>query len=254
MEKRWRFDLAMDDTPAKTRTMDDLMAHFSACRNSDPEEARAALEEACSCGHIPAKMALASYLVHTPNLALSQSVRYARAERLLREMVNLLDVSEAFTARVAVALAHLYSNYMDRPIGALGYLLMAKEHGAYVQEDELKALRKKLTRMDVNHFGGNCQDAYTLGIGLLRAGGAFKMAEFFLREAADQSAQTPSLAELHGRACLALADLYDARRNESDFYLEESRRYYREARRFGHALYIRKPEAAPRTTYCRTPA
>lgn len=248
--KNWiTFDVPVDGFAAEHHSMSQLMTTYKTLKEVNPKAAECALVEAYKCGHLPAKFEYAKYLIHTPQLALSQAERYAKAERMLLELINLLDMPNEFVSTVSMELAHLYSDYLDRPVGALGYLLVAKKHGAKISDDELKRLQKKLTRADVNQMGANPYDTYILGMGLLREGGAFRMAEFFLRETVDRSALNPKMSQIHGSAVLALADLYNAYRNESAFYMEECARLYEEARKFNYPEYIRKPKKKPQTAY-----
>lgn len=249
MRNKCIFDIPIESENIEYHSMTQLMETYKTLKAVNPKVAESALVEAYKCGHLPAKFEYAKYLIHTPQLALSQAERYAKAERLLLELINLLDMTNEFVATVAMELARLYSDYLDRPVGALGYWLVAKQNGAKISDDELKRLQKKLARADINQMGVNPYDTYILGTGLLQEGGAFRMTEFFLREAVDQSALNPTMSQIHGSAALALADLYNSHRNESVFYMEESIRLYEEARKYNYPQYIRKPKKKPQTAY-----
>lgn len=224
-------------------TMEELLDAFYSCKKADPETARTMIEYACDCGSIKAKFAYSAFLRTTPQLAMEQRERYLTAEKLLLELINLLDISNSFTAKVAMELGTLYSECLHRPVGALGMYLYARRFGAQVEERELQILQRKMEKMDVNHLGGNCEDSLILGQELLLSNGAPRLTELFLREAVDKSRELMASGSLrarniHARACLSLADFYDCHISEGINYRIERDKMFSEAREFGFPEYL----------------
>lgn len=238
MAKRHPFDVPVDGVPERYMTMEELMLAFNSCKVSDPEMARTMVEYACDCGHIPAKLAYASFLRTTPKLTMSQAERYQKAEELLLELYNLLDASASFVATVALELGALYADCLHRPIGALAMYLQGKRLGAHVEERDLQILQRKMEKTDVNHLGANCEDSFHLGRELMLSGSSFRLAELFLREAVDKSDALPEKKALCGVASLALADLYNEHRSESQTYRAEAAKMYTLAEKKGHPEYL----------------
>lgn len=224
-------------------TMEELLDAFYSCKTADPETARSIIEYACECGSIKAKLAYSTFLRTTPQLALEQQERFLTAEKLLRELINLLDISDSFIAKVAMELGTLYSECLHRPVGALGMYLYARRLGAHVEERELQILQRKMEKMDVNHLGGNCEDSLVLGQELLLSNGSARLTELFLREAVDKSRELMALGSvrarnIHARACLSLADFYDCHAGEGANYRIERDRMFAEAKKFGFPEYL----------------
>ena len=243
--KRWEFDVPVEGISERYMTMDKLMNAFHSCKKSDPETANEMAAYAVQCGSVIAKFEYSKFLRTTPKLAMSQADRYQKAEKLLLELLNLMDdVPEQFTANVALELGALYADCMHRPVGALSLYLYARRHGATVEEYKLKELQRKMEKMDVNHLGNSCVDSLRLGRELHRSGGAPKLTELFLREAVDKAAEEMSLGKrgaknLYGQACLALGDFYDTKvydcaAHERPAYRAERDRMYSEAKANGY--------------------
>lgn len=224
-------------------TTEELLDVFHSCKKADPETARTMIEYACDCGSIKAKLAYSTFLRTTPKLAMEQRERYLTAEKMLLELINLLDTSDSFIARVAMELGTLYSECLHRPVGALGMYLYARRFGAHVEERELQFLQRKMEKMDVNHLGGNCEDSLMLGQELLLSNGSPRLTELFLREAVDKSSElmasgSVKARNIHARACLSLADFYDCHISESVNYRIERDKMLVEARKYGFPDYL----------------
>lgn len=233
MEKRHPFNVCVDGVPEHYMTMSELIRAFRSCKDSDPEKARTLGEYACNCGHIPAKLAYSSFLRTSPNLAMPQKERYGRAEQMLLEIYNLLDIPDSFLAKVAYELGILYAECLHRPIGALAMFLQAKRLGAHVDERDISQLHRKMERTDINKLGANSDDALRLGCELMLSGGSAQLTELFLREAVDKSAADQSKKTFCGVACLALAEYYSAHWSECQTYREETARMYDLAKKKG---------------------
>lgn len=238
---------------ARYLTMEEMMDTFYSCKKADPETARTMIEYACDCGSIDAKLAYSTFLRTTPQLAMEQRERYLTAEKMLLELINLLDIPDSFTAKVAMELGTLYSECLHRPVGALGMYLYARRFGALVEERELQVLQRKMENMDVNHLGGNCDDSLILGQELLLSNGSPRLTELFLREAVDKSRELMASGSvrarnIHARACLSLADFYDCHTSEGVNYRIERDRMLTEARKFGFPEYLSiKKESASKS-------
>lgn len=238
MEKRHPFNVRVDGVPEKYLSMNEIMRAFHSCKNSDPEMARTLVEYACNCGHIPAKLAYASFLRTSLKLNVSQKERYKKAEAMLLEIYNLLDIPDSFLAQVACELGMLYAECLHRPIGALAMFLQAKRLGAHVEERDISQLHRKMERTDINKLGANSDDALHLGRELMLSGGSAQLTELFLREAVDRSISDPTRKVFCGIACLALAEFYSAHRSESQTYRDEAARMYGIARKHGFPEYL----------------
>lgn len=253
-QKRNPFDVPVDGISERSMSMGELLLAFRSCKTNDPETAQTMAEYACDCGSIQAKLEYSNFLRTTPKLNMSQPERYKKAERLLLELLNLLDMPSKFTANVALELGALYADCLHRPVGALSLYLQAKRLGAKVEDYKLKELQRKMEKMDVNHLGSNCVDALRLGRELHRSGGAPKLTELFLREAVDKSAEEMSSGKrgaknLYGQACLALGDYYDSQisncpAHEWVAYHVERDRMYAAAKANGHPEYLSRADYA----------
>lgn len=217
------FDLPVDGMHDRYLTMQELMARYASCKGKqDWEGAKAILEYGADCCYLPAKLELARLLRSAPALKMPQNQRFARAESLYRELLCTIDLPERAAASVALELGTLYGDCLNRPVGCLAMLLQAKRHGANVPNKDIELCRHRLNRMDINTFGCNARDAYELGSELCLAGGSTRLAEFFLREAAETDDRT-----LRGMACLALADFYNDHQQTYRTYRGEAARCYR---------------------------
>lgn len=251
--KRNPFDVPVDGISERYMSMGELLRAFRSCKTNDPETAQTMAEYACDCGSIQAKLEYSNFLRTTPKLSMSQTERYKKAEQLLLELLNLLDMSGKFTANVALELGALYADCLHRPVGALSLYLQAKRLGATVEDYKLKELQRKMEKMDVNHLGSNCVDALRLGRELHRSGGAPKLTELFLREAVDKAAEEMSAGKrgaknLYGQACLTLGDFYDSQisgcaAHERTAYRVERDRMYSEAKANGHPEYLSRTDS-----------
>lgn len=251
--KRWAFDVPVEGISEMYMTMDELMRAFHSCKNTDPETANEMIAYAVQSGCVSAKFEYSKFLRSAPKLSMPQAERYHKAETMLMELLNLLDVSARFTANVALELGALYADCLHRPVGALSLYLQAKRLGASVEDYKLKELQRKMEKMDVNHLGSNCVDALRLGRELHRSGGAPKLTELFLREAVDKAAEELSAGKrgaknLYGQACLALGDFYDSQisscaAHERSAYRSERDRMYAEAKASGHPEYLSRADS-----------
>lgn len=252
-ENHWAFDVPVEGINERYMTMDELMRAFHSCKNSDPETANEMIAYAVQSGCASAKFEYSKFLRDGHKLSMPQAERYHKAEGMLMELLNLLDVPARFTANVALELGALYADCLHRPVGALSLYLQAKRLGAMVEDYKLKELQKKMEKMDVNHLGSNCVDALRLGRELHRSGGAPKLTELFLREAVDKSAEemhagTRGAKNLYGQACLTLGDYYDSQipncaAHERTAYRVERDRMYAEAKANGHPEYLSRADS-----------
>lgn len=237
MKKRWTYDVPVDGIQEKYMSMPELMRAYFACKDSDATAAQAMLEYASDCQYAPAKLELARLLIANPNVGLGQAERYEKAEKLLDELTNDLDASDNCIAELSLEKAKLY-DIQGRTVGALAMLLRARRFGSdSVPDKDIELCRRKLTRMDINEYGANANDAYALGVELVYANGPFKFAELFLREAVDTAT-----GELRGRACLAFADLYACNPQEGRMLREESFKLYKKAAENGFPEYITRED------------
>ena len=226
------FDIPVRGVHCHYRTMAELMDCYSTCMaNRDYEAARAVLEYGVDCSSLAAALELAQLLKNTPPLNMSQQERFARSEKLLRGILNTLELPDRIMATSAAELASL-CEIQNRPVGCLGWLLAARRYGQQVPQDKLDWCRKKLRKLDINSLSDNIQDCYTLGYELWLTD-EFRFAELFLREAASSSDR-----ELAGRSYYALADLYRAHRQESSFFEREAEICSRLADENGCAQYL----------------
>lgn len=242
-QTRHPFNVPVAGMGERYMTMDELLRAFRACTAIDPEKARSMAEYACDCGNLRAKLEYSRFLRITPNLSMPQAERYQTAERLLTELLNTPELSASLQAEAATELGTLYGEYLHRPVGALAMYLMAKRHGATVDEKVLQNLQKKMEKTDINHLGSNSRDSLRLGRELFYSGGAFRFTELFLREAVDKSAEEMKAGKagakmLHGIASLTLGDFYDAHSRESATYRRERDLLFAEAAKCGFPQYL----------------
>lgn len=214
MKKQTRhpFDIPVEGEE-RYRNMEELIACAKACvEKKEWMTAKNILDEAVKANCLPARLELAWLLTNTPELEIPGKDRYRRAEQLYREVLNTLEIPDSMVAEAALGLSGLLGDFQARPVGCLAMLLMAKRYGARVSEREVEQVSRKITRMDVNSFGGNCRDAYELGVELAMTGKSVRTAELFLREAT--LSEDPVVA---GYAYLELSELY---RRDMDKYPE----------------------------------
>lgn len=220
-QKRSTFDIPIDGISEHYLTLGELMQTYkSFVAAKDYENALECIMRAVETGNTPAKVECAKFLVSTPQIIMKQEERFKKAEKLLLEVENQLDLSKAAEAGIAMQLAGIYEH--DRPVAYLACLLKAKRLGMAIPERDIEGCRRRLVRMDVNSFGDDPGAAYRLGVELYMAGGAFGFAELMLREAAEAEDQG-----LAGQACLYLADLYAENSADCQNYRIEARKYYR---------------------------
>lgn len=231
---RHPFDLPVDGVADRYWKMKDLMTCARTCiRKKEWMTAKNILEEAVKANHLPAKLELARFLARTPELGFPGKERYLRAERLYREVLNVPELPDSMMAEAALGLGRLYGDYLARPVGCLAMLLMAQRYGADVSQREVELISHKISRMDVNSFGGNRQDAYDLGLELAMTGKSTRTAELFLREAA--ASASPAMA---GHAYLALAELYRRDMNQYPEHGKEAVRCANAAAEKGFPEYL----------------
>ena len=251
--KRWAFDVPVEGISERYMTMDDLVRAFHSCKNTDPETANEMIVYAVQSGCTSAKFEYSKFLRSAARLSMPQVERYRKAEKMLMELLNLIDVHPRFTASVALELGDLYADCLHRPVGALSLYLQGKRLGATVEDYKLKEFQRKMEKMDVNHLGSKCVDALRLGRELHRSGGAPKLTELFLREAVDKAAEEMSTGKrgaknLYGQTCLALGDFYDSQipncaAHERTAYRVERDRMYAEAKAIGHPEYLSRADS-----------
>lgn len=226
------FDIPVQGVSCHYRTMAELMDCYSTCMEKrDYEATRAVLEYGVDCSSLAATLELARLLKNTPQLNMPQQERLARSEKLLRGILNTLELPDRIMATSAAEMASL-CEIQNRPVGCLGWLLTARRYGQQVPQDKLDWCRKKFRNLDINSLSDNVQDCYTLGYELWLTG-EFRFAEMFLREATSASNR-----ELAGRSYYALADLYREHRLESGFFEREAAICSRLADENGYAQYL----------------
>lgn len=175
------FDVPVDGMPDRYLTMPELMACYESFKaGRDYENAKAVLDYGIRSGYLPAKLEMARLLKNTPQLAMTQKERYAQAEKLYREILNVLDLSDRAAGAVSMELAGFYGT-INRPVACLGAMLKARRLVFSVPEKDIALCRRRLNRMDINAFCENPRDCYDLGSELALAG-AFKFGEWLLRE------------------------------------------------------------------------
>lgn len=201
---------------------------------SEWQKAKEILEYAVECSYLPAEIELANLYKTTPELNIPHAERYRKAEHIYHRVLNVLDLSDDMTAKIALELADLYGNYMKQPIGGLAMLLRAKRLGRAVPERTLETCRRQIAQMDINDFGKDTRSAFDLASELLLLGTADRFVELLLRECVES--HKPSL---RGHAALSLADFYNERQTECGAYRKEAERYYRIACENGFPEYLR---------------
>lgn len=231
-------------------SIDELMCAFHSCKTSDPLMANDIAIYAIQCGSVTAKFEYSKFLRTTPNPSIPTHERYKKAETILLELLNILETPIQFRVDVALELGTLYSDCLNRPVGALSLYLFAQRLGATVEEYKLKKLQAKIKKMDINHIGSNCVDALRFGYELYCSNKVPNLAEFFLREAVDKASEEKSIgkkgsATLYGQACLMLGDFYDSRihtceSHERTTFQVERDRMYAEAKASGYPDYLRR--------------
>ncbi len=213
-------DIPIDGISEHYLTIGELMQIYKSFADArDYENALDCIMKAVETGNTPAKVECARFLMNTPQLRMKQDERFKKAEKLLLEVENQLDLSRNAEAMIAMQLAGIYEH--SKPVSYLACLLKAKRLGQAIPDKDIEGCRRRLVRMDVNSFGDDPEAAYRLGVELYKAGGPFGFAEMMLREAAEAENQ-----ELAGRACLYLADLYAENSSGCQNHRVEARKYY----------------------------
>lgn len=225
--------------------IDEMMEDYSRIKEKTPGTAYEIIKEAAECGNIYAQLEFSKFLRITPNLHIEQSNRYQESERILLGLFNLLDMPIHFYVEVSLELAVLYSEYLYRPVGALGMYLYARRLGGSIDEHQLECLNKKMMKSDINHLGENYHDALLLGKELQYADGSPRLTEFFLREAVDRAYTAVGHREkgaklAFAQAALALGDYYDSRLDESPAFRIERDKLYALAKAYGYPEYLSK--------------
>lgn len=234
-KRRFAFDVPVDGVNNNYLSMSELMDQYEHHKKlSEWEKAKAILEYAVECSYLPAEIELANMYKTTPELNIPHAERYRKAEHIYRRVLNILDLSDDMTAKIALELADLYGNYMKRPIGGLAMLLRAKRLGRAVPERTLETCRRQIAQMDINNFGKNAREAFDLASELLLLSEADRFVELLLRECVETDNTS-----LRGIAALSLADFYNDRKAECATYRKEAARYYRIAGESGYPEYLR---------------
>lgn len=234
-KRRFAFDVPVDGRNDCCLTMSELMDQYI-CQKKlrEWEKAKAILEYATECSYLPAEVELANLYKTTPELNIPHTERYCKAEHIYLRVLDILDLSDDMTAKIALELADLYGNYMKRPIGGLAMLLRAKRFGRAVPERTLETCRRQIAQMDINDFGKNERDTFDLASELLPLGEADRLVELLLRECVETDDTS-----LRGIAALSLADFYNDRKGECATYQKEAEHYYHIAQQNGFPEYLR---------------
>lgn len=230
--------------PHRTK-IEEMIVEYSCIKEKSPGMAYEMIKAASESGNIYAQLELSKLLRTAPDLPIKQAIRYQEAERILLRLFNLLDMRRKFYVEVSLELAVLYSEYLHRPVGALGMYLYAKRLGGNIDEHQLEYLNKKMMQSDINRLGENYHDALLLGKELQYVDRSPRLTEFFLREAVDGAyaafAQHEKGAKLaYAQAALALGDYYDSRLEESMSFRMERDKLYAIAKAYGYPEYISK--------------
>lgn len=234
-KEKCAFDVLVDGTYVHHWSMPEQMDQYVRHKKlKEWEKAKAILEYAAECSYLPAEIELANLYKTTPELNIPHSERYRKAEHIYHKVLNILDLSDGMTAKIALELADLYGNYMKQPIGGLAMLLCAKRLGKTVPERTLETCRRQIAQMDIHDFGKDTWSAFTLASELLLLGTADRFVELLLRECVESHNQS-----LRGRAALSLADFYNDRQAECAAYRKEAEHYYRIACENGFPEYLR---------------
>lgn len=234
----------MVSNPFNSR-INNMITEFDHIKEKEPERAFEIIKEASNCGNIYAQLKYCKFLRTTPNLHIEQFARYHEAERLLLGLFNLLDIPQTFCVDVALELAVLYSEYLHRPVGALGMYLYARRLGGTIDEYNLQYLKKKMMKSDIRLLGKNYRDSLLLGQELRHAGGMTRLAEFFLREAVDGAYTAIDRKEngavlTYAQAALTLGDFYDTQIDNNMIIRTERDKLYAVAKAYGYPEYLRK--------------
>ncbi len=221
--------------PGQPRQMTELMdAYQSFLKIRDYRNALHCLEQAAQSEYIPGKLALARFLVDTPQLSIPTGARLARAEKLYRELLNLLELPVATEISATLELAALWEEC--NPIGYLGCLLRAKRLGHPLPDGDIETGLRRLIHLDIHSLGRDPESAYRLGTELCQSERFAPFAEIFLREACE--AADPSLS---GRAFWALARWYEANAEGFPYHRQEAVRCYHLAEQQGFSdILVRK--------------
>lgn len=234
-KRKFAFDVPVNSEKDYYMSMSELMEQYIRHKKlKEWEKAKAVLEYATECGYLPAEIELANLYKTTPEFNIPHSDRYHKAEHIYRRVLNILDLSDDMTAKIALELADLYGNYMKQPIGGLAMLLRAKRLGRAVPERTLETCRRQITQMDINNLGKNAREAFDLASELLLLSEVDRFVELLLRECVE----TDNIS-LRGIAALSLADFYNDRQAECVTYRKEAERYYRIAGECGYPEYLR---------------
>ena len=209
-------------------TMAELMDVYNTLAEAQKwTEAYETLKFGVESGYLPAKLLLARLYKDCLFLGIYQEERYKRAEALYKEILNL-DLSDKRTGLLCLELADLYGR-MQRVVGMMGMLLRARRVGISVSQRDIDYAQHMLSNLDINEFARSTKDALLLATELSIAGSGERLTELLLREASDSGS---------GEAALMLADFYNDRRNESNIYASEAKRYYRMAAENGYPEYL----------------
>ena len=234
-KEKCAFDVLVGGACDHHWSMPELMDQYIRHKKlSERERAKAILEYAAECSYLPAEVELANLYKTTPELNIPHAERYRKAEHIYLRCLNILDLSDDMTAKIALELADLYGNYMKQPIGGLAMLLRAKRLGEIVPDRTLETCHRQIAQMDINDFGKDTWSAFSLASELLLLGTADRFVELLLRECVESHNQS-----LRGRAALSLADFYNDRQTECAAYRKEAERYYRIACENGFPEYLR---------------
>lgn len=234
----------MMPNPFNTR-INDMITEFDHIKEKEPERAFEIIKEASNCGNVYAQLKYCKFLRTTPNLHIEQFARYHEAVRLLLGLFNLLDIPQTFCVDVALELAVLYSEYLYRPVGALGMYLCARRLGGTIDEYNLQYLKKRMMKSDIRVLGKNYHDSLLLGQELQHAGGMTRLTEFFLREAVDGAYAAIDRKEngsvlAYAQAALTLGDFYDNLSDDNMIFRTERDKLYAVAKAYGYPEYLRK--------------
>ncbi len=162
--------------------------------------AQAYLERAASTNNLTAKFRLACFFRDTSELAMPQSERYSRSERLFRELENTLSNRKDLEA-VSQELTILYQ-YHKMPISFLGYKLRAFHLCQVPDPQQLSLIERSINKLDLSKLDQDPRGVGVLGLECLLEPRLQKIGFYFLREAV-------KYGDKQGILALSLADFLE---------------------------------------------
>ena len=163
-------------------TMEQLLELAKLCiAEQNYGDAQAYLERAASASNPTAKFRLACFFRDTPELAIPQSQRYAKSQRLFKELENTLSNPKSLEA-VSQELSILYQ-YQKMPISFLGYKLRTYHLSQIPDLQQLSLIERSINKIDLSTLEDDPHGTAVLGIECLREAKLKKTGVYLIREA-----------------------------------------------------------------------